>query len=59
MFYRHLFSEIIDKFRQSRTLAEPVVLKKKAPEALRRSLKLRVIDAGDDEGLMAELYALE
>jgi Ni,Fe-hydrogenase III small subunit len=26
---------------------------------LQKSLKLRVVDAGDDEGTMAELYALE
>lgn len=29
------------------------------PALMRKSLKLRVVDAGDDEGLMAELYALE
>ena len=29
------------------------------PKLLKRSLKLRVVDAGDDEGTMAELYALE
>jgi|GEM_PF-3287158 len=29
------------------------------PNILKKSLKLRVVDSGDDEGTMAELYALE
>jgi len=44
---------------QYRVRPNHIDLRNFAPEQLRKSLKLRVIDSWDDESTMAELYALE
>ncbi|MDD3302090.1 MAG: hypothetical protein PHN31_00915 [Candidatus Gracilibacteria bacterium] len=59
MFFYQLFKEIINKLFQKRIKADKINLKTYAPEILCKSLKLRVVDSGDDESTMAELYALE
>lgn len=59
MFFYNLFKEIINKMLQKRVKADKIALNSYAPDILCKSLKLRVVDSGDDESTMAELYALE
>lgn len=60
MFEISLIKETINKFKYTKKKKPyKIDLKYFAPKILQRSLKLRVVDAWDDEWTMAELYALE
>ena len=59
MSFINITKEVFTKFRNKKVKAENIELKNKAPKVLKKSLKLRCIDVGDDEGIMAELYSLE
>ncbi len=59
MFFYQLFKEILNKLLQKRVKPNKIELKSYSPSILCKSLKLRVVDSGDDESTMAELYALE
>jgi len=60
MFVIDFFKEAIFKF-SNMSYVNPWIVKINwvTPNILKKSLKLRVVDAGDDESTMAELYALE
>ena len=55
----YLIKEIWRKFTEKREIPDSIECKYKIPQELKKSLKFRVVDAGDDEWTMAELYALE
>ena len=59
MFITNFVREFFSKFKDKQFKPYPVKLSKFAPESLKKSFKIRCVDAGDDEWLMAELYALE
>jgi Ni,Fe-hydrogenase III small subunit len=59
MFFINFIKEFLSKFTDKLYKPSVVPVDWKAPSILKRSLKLRVVDAGDDESTMAELYALE
>lgn len=54
-----VLKEMLNKLGEKKVKPYPVHLSKHAPALLKKSLKLRVVDCGDDEATMAELYALE
>ncbi len=54
-----VLKEMLNKLGEKKVKPYPVKLAKHAPALLKNSLKLRVVDCGDDEATMAELYALE
>ena len=59
MSFIDITKEVFTKFRNKKVKPEEIELKNKVPNALKKSLKLRCVNAGDDEGIMAELYSLE
>jgi len=59
MSFINITKEVFTKFKNKKVKAEKIKLENKAPKVLKKSLKLRCIDVGDDEGIMAELYSLE
>jgi len=59
MSFINVTKEVFSKFKWKKEKPANLDLKNKAPKELRKSLKLRCIDVGDDEGIMAELYSLE
>ena len=59
MSFINVTKEVFAKVWAKKAKPEKIDLKNKAPKQLRKSLKLRCIDVGDDEGIMAELYSLE
>lgn len=59
MSFVNVWKEIFYKLRNKKVKPEIISLEKKAPKELRKSLKLRCIDAWSDEWILAELYSLE
>ena len=59
MSFINIWKEVFTKFKCKKIKAKDLNLRNKAPKELRKSLKLRCIDAWDDEWIMAELYSLE
>jgi len=59
MSFINITKEIFTKFKCKKIVPEKIFLKNKAPKVLKKSLKLRCIDAGDDDWIMAELGSLE
>ena len=59
MSFINVAKEVFIKFWNKKIKAEKINLKNKAPEILKKSLKLRCIDVWDNEWIMAELYSLE
>jgi len=59
MSFINITKEVFTKFRNKKVKPEKIKLDAKCPKILKKSLKLRCIDVGDDEGIMAELYSLE
>ena len=59
MSFLNVTKEVFTKFRCKKAKVEKLNVKNKVPKELRKSLKLRCIDVGDDEGIMTELYSLE
>ena len=59
MSFINVTKEVFAKIWTKKAKPEKIDLKNKVPKQLRKSLKLRCIDVGDDEGIMAELYSLE
>ncbi len=51
--------EISRKFTEKRNSPDTIKHNYIIPKQIKKSLKFRVVDAWDDEGTMAELYALE
>jgi len=54
-----LFKELTNKISDKKNKPKKVILKKYAPSVFMNSLKLRVVDAWDDESTMTELYSLQ
>ena len=55
---REFFFTLSTRYKTPNTIT-PIQSERDDLALLKKSLSLRVIDAGDDEGTMAELYALE
>lgn len=54
-----LVQELYYKAKDTKILPKKLSLDGYCPESLQKSLKLRVVDAGDDESTMAELTSLQ
>lgn len=59
MYSINFIKELRAKCHDGTYTPKQIHIKQSAPSLLRRSFKMRIVDAGDDEATMAELYALE
>jgi len=59
MYTLNFVKELFAKFKDREYTPTVSYTQTGIPSVLKKSLKLRVVDAGDDEATMAELYALE
>lgn len=59
MYIFNFIKEFLAKTHDKWIKPSSIKIQGSMPTILKKSLKLRVVDAGDDEGTMAELYALE
>ncbi len=59
MSFINITKEVFTKMKNKKVKPEELDLKNKVPKVLKKSLKLRCIDVGDNEEIMTELYSLE